>query len=225
MKKIISNSFSLYTQEFLSVMLLSILTYVPLLVIHALLVNFIYQQTRFSEYPGLIGDMANGIFMLVFLTIAQIPFIKFTLLDIEGEDSILKRSLSFSMEKAVPVYLFACLYAVLIFLGGILFVVPGIVVLLLFYFVPFFISDSVRSFKAAISRSVKFVKKHFFKACLIIILLTVIQLTFESLLAFLLSFYTDVYVTFLLTKILLLMFLLPLQVIIMTNIYNAWKAV
>lgn len=225
MKNIISNSFSFYFQEFTKIILLSLITYVPLLFAHALIVNYIYAETRFAEYPGLIGDVANGVFMLIFLTIAQVPFIRFTLLDMEGEDSALKRSLSFSLEHAVPVYIFACLYSVLIFVGGLLFVLPGIAILLFFYFVPFFISDSTKGIKKASEKSLKFVKKHFLKAFLIIILLTVIQLTFENVLLFLLSLYTDVYFTLLFIKILLMMFLLPLQTIIMTNVYNKWKTV
>lgn len=225
MKNIISDSFGIFYREFTKIFLLSILTYVPLLLIHAFLVNYIYFETQFTEYPGLIGDAANGIFMLVFLTIAQVPFIKFTLLEVEGEDDPLKRSLSFSLDKAIPIYLFGCIYALLVFLGGLLFVIPGLVILLMLYFVPFFIADNAKSFRTAIKKSVRFFRKNWLKAFLLIILLTIIQLSFENILLFFLSFYTNAYFTLLITKIILLMLLLPLQTIIMTNVFNKWKAI
>ncbi|SID98277.1 Uncharacterised protein [Mycobacteroides abscessus subsp. abscessus] len=102
---------------------------------------------------------------------------------------------------------------------------PGLAVLLLFYFVPYFFTDSVKSFKVAIKKSVSFMKKNFFKAVFLIILLSLTQLFFENVLITLLTFYTDVYFTLLIVKILLLMLLLPLQTIIVTNLYNEWKAV
>jgi hypothetical protein len=225
MKSIVSDSFGIYFREFTKILFLSILTYFPLLLIHAFLVNYIYIETQFTEYPGLIGDAANGIFMLVFLTIAQVPFIKFTFLEMEGEDDPLKRSLSFSLDKAIPIYLFGCIYALLVFLGGLLFVIPGLVILLLFYFVPFFIADNAESFKAAFKKSARFFKKNWLKGLLLISLLTVIQLSFENILLYLLSFYTNAYFTLLITKIILLMLLLPLQTIIMTNVFNKWKSV
>ncbi|HHY71913.1 MAG TPA: hypothetical protein GX497_01515 [Bacillus bacterium] len=225
MKNIISESIGMYLREFTKIVLLSMLTYLPLLLFHAFLVNYIYMRTQFAEYPGLIGDAANGIFMIIFLTIAQVPFIKFTLLEMEGEDHALKRSLSFSIEKALPIYIFGCIYALLVFVGGLLFIIPGLMVLLLLYFVPYFIADETKSFKAAIKKSVRFFKMYYMKASLIIILLTVIQLFFENIVLFLLSFYTSVYFTLLLTKIILLVLILPLQTIVLTNVYLKWKAV
>ncbi len=223
MKNIVAESFSVYFKEITKILLLSIVTYVPLLLIHAFIVNYIYLETQFTEYPGLIGDAANGIFMLLFLTIAQLPFIKFTLLEMEGEDDPLKRSLSFSLDKAIPIYLYGCIYAWLVFLGGLLLVIPGLIILLLFYFVPFFIADNAKSFKVAIKKSARFFTKNWLKAILVIILLTIIQLLFENILLFLMSFYTNTYFTLLITKIIFLALLLPLQTIIMTNAFNKWK--
>jgi len=97
------------------------------------------------------------------------------------------------------------------------------IILLLFYFVQFFISDNTKSFKVAIKKSVKFIKQNFFKVTIVIFLLMMIQLFFEYILMFSLSFYTNVYFTILVLKILLLMFLLPLQTIIITNVYNELK--
>ncbi|MEK5108661.1 hypothetical protein MHI57_18470 [Cytobacillus sp. FSL K6-0129] len=59
---------------------------------------------RFAEYPGLIGDVANGIFMIVFLTTAQLSFIKYTLLESEDADHPLKQAISV-IEKALCVYI------------------------------------------------------------------------------------------------------------------------
>lgn len=224
MKNILSASFNFYIQEFLKVMAMSALTYLPLLIIHALIVNYIYEQTRFAAYPGLIGDVSNGIFMLIFLTIAQFPLIKFTLLDKEGEDSAFKNSLVFSLDKVIPLYIFACVYAIGILLGGFMFIVPGLIVLFLFYFAPYFFAENGKSMKLAINRSMKFMKDHFGKALVLIVLLGVLQLVFENILMFLLSFYTDVYFTTLLIKILLLVFLLPMQTIMITNLFIRWRA-
>ena len=224
MNGIISESFGVYLREFTKILLLSILTYVPLLLVHAFLVNYIYYQTRFAEYPGLIGDAANGIFMLIFLTIAQVPFIKFTLLEMEGEDNHLKSSISFSLDNAIPIYLFGCAYALCVFIGGLLFIIPGLAILLLFYFVPFYLADGTKSIRKAIGKSVRFIKKNAIKSFLIIMVLTVIQLSFENIVLYLLSFYTSAYFTMLMTKIILLMLLLPLQTIIMTHAFHKWNS-
>lgn len=222
MKSILSSSFSLYIQDFLKLILLSVLTYVPLLFLHAIIVNYIYAETRFAEYPGLIGDVANGIFMIVFLTIAQLPFIKYTLLESEDADHPLKQAISFAIEKALPIYFFACLYSVCIFIGGLLYVIPGLVVLVLFYFVPFFLAENGK-LRTALKKSIGLIKAHFIKAIFVIFILSIIQLVFENIMIYLLSLYTDVYFTTLALKIVLLMFLLPLQVIILTNIFNSWR--
>ncbi|MBS4193296.1 hypothetical protein KHA94_24740 [Bacillus sp. FJAT-49705] len=223
MKRILSNSIYLYSSKFVPLICLSLITYVPLLFLHTVIVNFIYRQSSFMEYPGVVGDAANGIFMLVFLTIAQVPFIKLTILDHEDEESIFKKSLGFSMDRMVSMYVFACLYALFVFFGGLLFVIPGLIILLLFYFVPYFIADGVKSYKAAIRKSVSLVKKRFLITLVIIGAITAIQLLFENVLFIFISFYTDTYFVFLFTKIVLQMFILPFQVILVTNMFNDIK--
>ncbi|MDW2879578.1 MULTISPECIES: hypothetical protein [Bacillaceae] len=223
MKNIFSNSFALYFSEFYKIVLVSLVTYAPLLIAHALIVNYIYKATLYTEYPNLIGDTANAIFMLTFLTVGQVPFIKFTLLDGEGEDNPIKRSLAFTLEKVIPLYIFACIYALLICVGGLFFIIPGLLVLFLFYFVPFFIADNTMTFRSAIKKSASFLKKNLIKVCLLIVLLSIVQLFFENVLVTLLSFYTDVYITLLILKILFLILILPLQTIIVANIYKEWK--
>ena len=85
MRDVLVSSYRLYTQRFGKVYSLSLLVFFPLLFLHALIVNYIYMLTRFAEYPGLIGDVANGLFMLIFLTIGQLPFIKFVMLEEETD--------------------------------------------------------------------------------------------------------------------------------------------
>lgn len=223
MKIVISNSITLYFQDFLKIILLSLITYVPMLFLHAIIVNYIYFTSSFSEIPYLAGDVTNGILMITLLTIAQVPFIKYTLLDMNGEENPFRKSIFFAMDRVIPLYIFASVYSIFIFLGSLAFLLPGIIILLLFYFVPFFISDNTKSFKVAIKKSVKFIKQNFFKVTIVIFLLMMIQLFFEYILMFSLSFYTNVYFTILVLKILLLMFLLPLQTIIITNVYNELK--
>lgn len=219
MKRILSNSLYLYSSKFVPLICMSLLTYVPLLFLHTIIVNYIYNESRFMEYPGVIGDAANGIFMLVFLTIAQVPFIKLTILDHEDEESIFRKSLGFSMDRMISLYVFACLYSLLVFLGGLLFVIPGLIVLLLFYFVPYFIADGVKSYKVAIRKSVSLVKKRILITFVIIGAVTAIQLLFENVLFLFISIYTDVYFVFLFTKIILQMFILPFQIILVTNLF------
>ncbi|QED46422.1 hypothetical protein [Cytobacillus dafuensis] len=219
MKRILSNSIYLYSSKFVPLSCLSLITYVPLLFLHTFIVNIIYSQSRFMEYPGVVGDAANGIFMLVFLTIAQVPFIKLTILYHEDEESIFKKSLGFSMDRMISMYVFACLYALCVFLGGLLFVIPGLIVLFLFYYVPYFIADGVKSYKVAIRKSVSLVKKRFLIILVIIGAITAIQLLFENVLFAFISFYTDTYFVFLFTKIVLQMFILPFQVILVTNMF------
>lgn len=219
MKRILSNSIYLYSSKFVPLICLSLITYVPLLFLHTVIVNFIYNESRFMEYPGVVGDAANGIFMLIFLTIAQVPFIKLALLDHEDEESIFRKSLGFSMDKMISMYVFACLYALLVFLGGLLFVIPGLIVLLLFYFVPYFIADGVKSYKVAIRKSVSLVKKRFLITLVIIGVVTAIQLLFENVLFIFISMYSDTYFVFLFTKIILQMFILPFQIILVTNLF------
>lgn len=223
MKIVISNSITLYFQDFWKIILLSLITYVPMLFLHAIIVNYIYFTSSFSEIPYLAGDVTNGILMITLLTIAQVPFIKYTLLDMNGEENPFRKSIFFAMDRVIPLYIFASVYSNFIFLGSLAFLLPGIIILLLFYFVPFFISDNTKSFKVAIKKSVKFIKQNFFKVTIVIFLLMMIQLFFEYILMFSLSFYTNVYFTILVLKILLLMFLLPLQTIIITNVYNELK--
>ena len=223
MKNVLNHSFGLYSKELLKVMLLSLITYVPLLFIHAFIVNYIYELSRNAEYPGVAGDFANGVIMLVFLTIAQVPFIRFTLLDHQDEDRLVASSLSFFIDRIIPLYIFSCLYAFVVYLGGFLFVIPGMIVLLFLYFVPFFISESGKDYKRAIQKSIKFVRRNFWKCFLMIILLSILQLFFENILIFILQLYTNSYFTLLLTKILLLMFILPFQTIMLTNLFLEWK--
>ena len=223
MKKLLTNSIYLYSSKFVPLICMSLITYVPLLILHTVIVNHIYNQSRFMEYPSVIGDAANGIFMLIFLTIAQFPFIKLPLLDHEDEESIFRKSLGFSLDKLISLYLFACLYAVLVFVGGLLFVIPGLIVLLLFYFVPYFIADGVKTYKSAIRKSISLIKKNFFITILIMGAVTLIQLLIENVLVIFISFYSDTYAVFLFIKIALQMFILPFQIILVTNLFNDIK--
>lgn len=224
MKKVISNSIYLYSSKFVPLILLSLLTYVPLLLLHTIIVNYIYNQSVFMEYPGIVGDAANGIFMLIFLTIAQVPFIKFTLLENEDEESTFRQSISFTMDKSISLYVFACCYAILVFVGGLLFIIPGLTVLFLFYFVPYFISDGVTSYKTAIKKSMNVIKNNLLITVLLIGILTSIQLLFENVLFMFIALYSDTYFVFLFTKITLQMFILPFQAILVTNVFNNIKS-
>jgi len=223
MRSVLNNSFRLYSKEFLKVILLSFLVYVPLLLLHAFIVNYVYEATRFTEFPGVAGDFANGIIMLVFLTIAQVPFIRFTIIDEYDEDPLVSDSLAFSLEKIIPLYIFSCLYAITVYLASFLFIIPGIIVLLYLYFVPFYITSHGKGYKRAIKKSMQFVKKNFWKSFLLIIILCILQLFFENILMFILQLYTNSYATILLSKILLLMFVLPFQTIVLTNLFIKWK--
>ncbi|MEK5037269.1 hypothetical protein [Sporosarcina sp. FSL K6-3457] len=226
MKDVLVSSYRLYTQRFGKVFSLSLLVYFPLLFLHALIVNYIYMLTRFAEYPGLIGDVANGLFMLIFLTIGQLPFIKFVMLEEEtdGEESTFRKSLSFTLEKIIPFYLFACIYAVLVTVGSLFYVIPGLAILFLFYFVPYFIADwKENTLKIALIKSMSFIKKHIFKAPLVILGLTVFQFILEQLLIQLLFQFTDVYFMMLMSKIFLLLFILPFQTIVLTYVFRAWR--
>jgi len=223
MKSVLSNSFSLYNKEFSKIMILSIIIYVPLLLLHALIVNYIYEISRFSQYPGVAGDLANSVIMLVFLTLAQVPFIKFALLEDEDEENLLRNSLSFTMDRIISLYIYSCLFGILVNIGSLLFIIPGLLILLFLYFVPFFIAENGRGYKRAIHKSIQFIKKNFWKALLLILLLTFVQLLFENILIFALQMYTATYFTILIAKIILLLFILPLQTIILTNLFMKWK--
>ena len=218
----LSASFRMYKENLLSIWLLSFTIVFPLLVMHALLTNFVYSATLVTE-DSIFPDLIYGLLTLLFLVVAQVPFIQYTMSDTNGSERPLKETYMTFVEKGFSIYLFGLIYTVMVMLGIILFVVPGLILLVLLFLTPYISILNEQPSRVSWRIALRMGKKHFFKIALLILATSVTELLVEQVSLFGMMYVSTSYPILLLTQMLLNVLLFPLIVIIITNYVLEWK--
>jgi hypothetical protein len=187
----------------------------PILLLHTAYVNYVYAITSpfASTY---IGDFVNSFLVIMLLVLVQLPFIQFVHSDMEGEEKPLKKAYIALFKHGFSVYVFGVVYAFLSVVGLAFFIIPGIVILVMFFLTPYLsvIKDQSawKSFRLAFTYG----KKNFFSLFLLILLTSMSELLISIISLYGVTLITPSYLAVLFTQILLNLILLPYIVCIIT---------
>lgn len=219
--EVIKRGLNLYVQHFDKLLIFSFLVLLPFLLLHTFFVNYIYALSTFGDIT-LIGDFTNAFMMLLILGIVQIPYIKYVLLEEEGEEAIFRRSFATYMEKAAIVFVFSGAFAVAVVVGSILFFIPGLILLVFFYLTPHNMVKNNIGIVKAMKRATTMAKKNFFTLLGLILFVGVLDWLIGFGVIQLTLLFTDSYLGVLMAETLISLIVFPLGVVIITLKFNDW---
>jgi hypothetical protein len=212
---IIKDSFKIYFQNIGPLLILSLTIVLPILLLHTAYVNYIYAITS-SFASTYIGDFVNAFLVIMLLMLAQLPFIQFVHSDMEGEEKPLKKAYITLFKYGFSVYVFGAVYAFLSVIGLAFFIIPGIVIIVLFFLTPYLSvireETAWKSFRLAF----KYGKLNFFSLFLLILLTSMSELLISIVSLYGVTLITPSYLAVVCSQILLNIILLPYFVCIIT---------
>ncbi|MCS1352437.1 hypothetical protein [Mechercharimyces sp. CAU 1602] len=171
---ILQSSLHLLRQQAMRIIILAITIVLPVQVITFGYVNYFY------AYYGLldlvfIADALYAFLILLGLSVVQIPFIKIAKLDTGGDQVTLRDAYKATIIHMFPIFVMGIVYAFFTVLGGIFFIIPGIVFSLLFFLFPYVAVMEGTHWWKGFKRAFIVAKKHLLKLFLLIFLLGITE--------------------------------------------------
>lgn len=217
-----SKALLFYGKHFDRLLVISLGILLPLLLLQTFIVNYVYSVSSINGIT-FYGDLANALFTLLIVVIAQAPYIKYVMLEEEGEEKGFKKSLISFAEKAFSLYLFSVMFTLLVVFGSILLFIPGLILLVFFYLTPFvMIADNIKISKA-MKKSLKIAKRKFFPILAILFLIGIMDWTVGYLTIYLSTLFTGLYFGVLSAKLIVSSAVYPLGIIYLTLYFMKWN--
>ncbi|RKD24484.1 hypothetical protein BEP19_08855 [Ammoniphilus oxalaticus] len=214
-------AFHFYSRHIEYLMILSFSILLPLLFIQVGVSNYVYrvyQGTPFTFF----GDISNSFFMFFILVLAQIPFIRYVWGDLEGEERKLRSAYLTFFERGLSIYGFGILYVIATMLGSVLFIAPGLIVLVFFFLTPYVSVIKDKPASKSWREAVRWGKQKFFPLLGIVLLISVVDwlLGFVTMVG--ISMVTKNYGAILGSQLLVSLLCFPFLVIYMTLHFQKW---
>jgi hypothetical protein len=218
----LKNSSILYTKKFEGVILLSLTILLPLLVVNWFLLNIIYSFV-FNDFTSALADFYYILLTFIFMVIAQIPFIQ--LVDqFEKKSEIKYKKIFFIfITNAFSLFLYGICLSILTSIGTMLFILPGLIVLVFLFGAPYEAVLEKKSVWKSIKPSTKFAKKKFFPLLLIIITVSLTELIIGWISMYLIYSITTSLLAQVMVQMLLNLLIFPFLVIWITYFFKGWK--
>ncbi|WP_088102664.1 hypothetical protein [Halalkalibacter urbisdiaboli] len=219
---ILSQSIRLYTQNIAKLLVLCFTVILPFLILHLFLTNYVYTFAQFypTSFPA---DVTNAFLMVFFFLIVQIPFIEFFNSELEGEEYGLKRAFLAFFERGFAFYGFAILFTAFFLLGLGLLVIPGVILFVLLFSVPYLSIIQNKPIRKTISTAILIGKKRFFRFFLIIFVLGLIEIVIGFATSYGIMGITNSYLAITGTSILLNLLFVPFYIALLTTSIKKWS--
>ncbi|MDW2879575.1 MULTISPECIES: hypothetical protein [Bacillaceae] len=214
-----------YVTNIGALLLFAVSILLPLLVFHALIMNYVYAVTPVinNTTPG--ADLLYGFLTLVLLTIAQIPFIKYVYDEEEGQDNPIRNAYKTLALLGFSIFVFALLYGILTIAGTLLFIIPGILIMIFLFLVPYLSVLEGKPVRKVWKASFKMGKKHFLALLFIVGGIGLLEMVITFFSQTLVFSITSSYAAHLFSQMLLNMIIFPFMVILVTFYVMKWRAV
>lgn len=207
-------AFLLYQERFLLVLTYSIAFAVPIYYLNGFYADYLISSYEIFKFIP--GGFFRNVFMMLAISVVQIPFIELVRLKTMGKKASLKDGVRSLLDHIFPVYVMSLVYLILVSVGFVFLVFPGIVILILFMFFPQTAVIEGLHWWKGFKRASMVAKQNFFKLLLIVLLLGLFELVVQVMIGILLSNPSIV------IEIILMIFAVPLQGLIMTFFYLKW---
>jgi len=215
--EILQDAWSLYKRRFSTMMLLSFTLVFPMLLVHFFATNFFYQfyQRLYAPY---FADLTHFIFLMMVLCLAVIPFIRLIEQDVDGEIDLTEVYRTF-FRYLFPVYVMGFVYALMVTAGTILFLVPGLLLLIWFSMFPYVAVVEGETWFQGFKRAFEVGRRHFFPLLGLIVLLGLGEKLIEYIGLLLSVQLTANYLFIALVQMLINLFFLPFYTSVMAHYY------
>src|SRR5690606_23501565 len=210
-----------YRKNFGTVLLIGLTFVFPLQLVFFFVIN--YFNVLFSLiYLPQFGQMIGFFFLTTALCMAQIPFIKMAAqFSLEGE---VRRSDCFQslFENIFPVYVMSILYALLVLVGSLVFIIPGLLFSVWFATIPYVAVLENRRWWKGFKRAFSIGRKHFFKILGVIFLMWLVELVVQGVILYCALQFTNSFLVVSIAMMLGNMLFLPYFTFVFTNYALDW---
>ncbi|WP_077327794.1 hypothetical protein [Virgibacillus siamensis] len=223
MKHPLKLTWELYMGEFEKVLVLMLTTTLPLLILHSFVTNYIYAITPRTTPIYSFADIYYGLITLLIFIYAQVPYIRFVYNEEEGNEYSLRNAIYIFFSNGFTVFVFACIVSILITAGLTLFIIPGLIILILFFPIPYISVFDGKSVWKAFKEGFRIGRKRFFKIALIILVSGVLELGLGILTTTQLIKITDLFAAQLITQMVLNLIFYPFIIFLVTFYIIKWR--
>ncbi|MCM3079817.1 hypothetical protein [Brevibacillus invocatus] len=212
-----------YTRHIESLLILSAVIVLPLLLLHNMTINYVHFLAVLTGAP-VVASFYNLFLLLLFLTLVQIAFAQFVISEREGEERPLRKAFRMFFENGFSVFLFGIVYVLAVCIGLLLFVVPGVIVLILFYLTPYLTVMKQKSPWQCFRSALEMGKRHFVQILGLMILTSAIQWLISLIGMASVTFVTTSFGAIFFTQILLTVLIFPFIAVLFTMYTYKWSA-
>ncbi|MGE7271285.1 hypothetical protein ACQKK5_07470 [Brevibacillus panacihumi] len=170
----LKESIHFYARHIESLLLISAVIVLPLLLVHNVAMNYVNFLAALTGAP-VVASFYNLFLLLLFLTLVQIVFAQFVISEMEGEEKPLRKAFRSFWESGFSVFLYGIVYVLAVCIGLLLFIVPGVILLVLFYLTPYLTVMKQASPWKCLRPAFEMGKKHFVPILGLILLTSAIQ--------------------------------------------------
>lgn len=157
------------------------------------------------------------------MVIAQVPFIQFVN-QYEKESEIKYKKIYYIfITNAFSLFIFGICLSLLTSIGTILFILPGLIVLVFLFGAPYEAILENKAIWKSIKPSTNFAKKRFFSLLFVIIIVSLTELIIGWISMYLIYSITTSLLAQIMVQMLLNLLIVPLLVIWVTYFYKEWK--
>lgn len=212
----------IYKENIYKILILGFTVMLPVQILLTLSSNYFYFNLGMLDLL-FIADLINGIFVLISVSVLSIPFIQLSKNSyLDGEPS-LSSTFDALMKYMFPVYVIGVLYALGVALGMFAFIIPGILISVLFLAFPFvFVVEEEKSWKESVKRSLDFGKSNFKSLLFVVILFGLMEWVISMSVTVVTNLFTGSYLIIVIMNFLASIFYYPLFYIFVTIKYLDW---
>ncbi|KQL45165.1 hypothetical protein AN963_28135 [Brevibacillus choshinensis] len=170
----LKESFHFYTRHIESLLLLSAVIVLPFMIVHNMTINYVSFLAAITG-AKVVSSFFNLFLLLLFFMVVQVPFAQYVITDLEGEERPLRQAFRAFAEQGISVFLFGVVYVLAVSIGMVLFVVPGLLLLILFFLTPYVAVVKGKTPWQCLRSAFELGKRHFVPIVGLLILTSVIE--------------------------------------------------
>ncbi|MGA8941471.1 MAG: hypothetical protein WB502_01940 [Thermoactinomyces sp.] len=219
---VIRSSLQLYKQEFGRILLLSLLITLPVQLIAMFFTNYFY------SYYGIlnlvyVADWFFAFIILLSISFVQIPFIRLFQLHIDHQRAEISEAIDSVLKNGFMVYVMGILYAICVVVGSLFLIIPGLILMVLLYAFPYAVVMEEEKWGSAFKLAIQFGKDNFFRLLGIILGFSLVEMTVERVIEFVILSLTNNFLIISLVLLAVNMFFIPLFSFINGFVYAKWS--
>lgn len=211
----------MYKLNIKKIILLGFTIIIPLQVLFTFFTNLIALPFSIFEIR-LWETMVQLFFTVITFSLIQLPFISLFQLDIQDEEYRVGHIYGLSLQKGFMIYLLSIICAVIILAGAILFIVPGIILMVFLIAIPQATVIENKTWWKAVKQSIRFAKQNFTRLFMLILIFMVLDFLISYVSYFLALFTSNSFIVLNLFIMLGNAVILPFFIFSISYLYHEW---